>query len=326
MTEQGSTHQNEYVHTQEQTQQMHDQNHPLITRRNLLTIVTLSAAGTVVDMEHADSGKRKGKKRGNNHKRHNNRNNRNEPHLLTPTVIPEPTPIEPTPEVFESVIFDHGDRTKPNIYLTIDDGWNQIQTERMIEIANDFDIVLTLFPVGEAVRENPTLWRYAHRKGHEIGNHTDTHADMRGLSKEDRRDQLRAQRDSVKMAIDDGSYQQRFYRPPNGNGFYPKNDGKDFDYEGTKRDILVILGEEKLHVALWDIYTYDWDHNQFDQGNDPETLAHMLAEVTDNVQNGSNIVQHTIEPDADIFRDIIQHVQSRGFIPTTMSQGLLQIS
>lgn len=68
-----------------------------------------------------------------------------------------------------------GNRTKPQIALTFDDG-PSTWTPQILDILNEHNAKATFFQVGSFAQRHPEIAREVSRRGHEIGNHTYTHA------------------------------------------------------------------------------------------------------------------------------------------------------
>ncbi len=68
-----------------------------------------------------------------------------------------------------------GDRSRPALALTFDDGPSE-STPRLLEILNKHKVPATFFVCGENVRRCPEIAREVAARGHELGNHTDSHA------------------------------------------------------------------------------------------------------------------------------------------------------
>ncbi len=68
----------------------------------------------------------------------------------------------------------HGDRTKPALALTFDDGPSE-STSALLDILAQHSVRATFFMCGQNVRRLPQIARQVAAAGHEIGNHTDTH-------------------------------------------------------------------------------------------------------------------------------------------------------
>jgi peptidoglycan-N-acetylglucosamine deacetylase len=68
----------------------------------------------------------------------------------------------------------HGDRSRPALALTFDDGPSE-STPALLEILAAHQVRATFFMCGHNVRRLPGIAREVARAGHELGNHTNTH-------------------------------------------------------------------------------------------------------------------------------------------------------
>src|SRR6185369_52482 len=68
----------------------------------------------------------------------------------------------------------HGDRSRPALALTFDDGPSE-STPALLEILAEHNVLATFFMCGKNVRRLPAVARAVAAAGHEIGNHSDSH-------------------------------------------------------------------------------------------------------------------------------------------------------
>jgi peptidoglycan/xylan/chitin deacetylase (PgdA/CDA1 family) len=68
----------------------------------------------------------------------------------------------------------HGDRSRPALALTFDDGPSE-STPKLLEALEKYRVQATFFMCGENVRRCPDVAREVAARGHELGNHTDSH-------------------------------------------------------------------------------------------------------------------------------------------------------
>ena len=68
----------------------------------------------------------------------------------------------------------HGDRSRPALALTFDDGPSE-STPKLLEALDKYRVPATFFMCGENVRRCPDVAREVAARGHELGNHTDSH-------------------------------------------------------------------------------------------------------------------------------------------------------
>ncbi|KMW58684.1 putative polysaccharide deacetylase [Candidatus Rhodobacter oscarellae] len=72
----------------------------------------------------------------------------------------------------------HGPQDRPRVALTFDDGPSQPHTTEVLAMLAEQDAVATFFLIGEAIAKHPEASRAIAEAGHEIGNHSYTHARM----------------------------------------------------------------------------------------------------------------------------------------------------
>jgi len=68
----------------------------------------------------------------------------------------------------------HGDRTRPAIALTFDDGPSE-STSALLQLLERHQVTATFFMCGQNVERLPKTARAVAAAGHEIGNHSDSH-------------------------------------------------------------------------------------------------------------------------------------------------------
>ena len=100
------------------------------------------------------------------------------------------------------------------IALTFDDGPNPAVTPQLLSLFERFSVRATFFLVGKFARACPALVKEIHLRGHLIGNHTDTHANLIWQSPEGIRGELARCQDAITMAT--GVAPPRWMRPPYG--------------------------------------------------------------------------------------------------------------
>ncbi|MEI8104938.1 MAG: polysaccharide deacetylase family protein [Actinomycetes bacterium] len=96
------------------------------------------------------------------------------------------------------------------IALSFDDGPGE-WTEPILEILRAESVPATFFVIGEAVVLRESVLAATYAEGHEIGNHTLTHARLPPLSRKEIRHELTATADIVEAAI---GQRPTVFRPP----------------------------------------------------------------------------------------------------------------
>lgn len=79
-------------------------------------------------------------------------------------------------------LFQHGNRNRPQIALTIDDGPDPVHTPRMLDILRHHAVKATFFVVGSAAEQYPEIVVRMKKEGHEVGSHSYSHPYFHRLS------------------------------------------------------------------------------------------------------------------------------------------------
>jgi len=75
----------------------------------------------------------------------------------------------------KSQLLEHGNRDRPQIAITVDDGPDPVRTPRMLDIFRDHEVKATFFVVGGAAEQYPEVVRRMRNEGHEVGSHSYSH-------------------------------------------------------------------------------------------------------------------------------------------------------
>lgn len=81
-------------------------------------------------------------------------------------------------------------RRKKYMSLTFDSSWNNTQTYALLDLLDKYNAKATFFLTAFFVRNNPEQVKEISRRGHEIGNHTNTHKSFLKFDPEKERDQM----------------------------------------------------------------------------------------------------------------------------------------
>lgn len=98
--------------------------------------------------------------------------------------------------------------------LTFDDGPNPGVTPRLLELFDRYSVRATFFLIGKFARACPELVREISARGHVIGNHSDTHANLLFQSPVGIRGELARCQDAIADAVH--GEPPRWMRPPYG--------------------------------------------------------------------------------------------------------------
>ena len=82
-------------------------------------------------------------------------------------------------------------RRKNYMSLTFDSSWNNTQTYALLDLLDRYNAKATFFLTAFFVRDNPEQVKEISRRGHEIGNHTNTHKSFLKFNPETERDAMK---------------------------------------------------------------------------------------------------------------------------------------
>lgn len=179
--------------------------------------------------------------------------------------------------------------------LTFDDGPHRTVTPRILEILQAEKIRATYFPVAKVALQNPQIIRDFVAAGHEIGNHSLTHSDLRAMAPAAQRHEIaEANRILREMGAD-----PVLFRPPYGR------------YNG---DLMAGARAEKMNTVLWNVDTRDW------KVRDPDKIVQHVKTAAG---TGSVLLLHsTYASTATALPRVIADMRSKGCEFVTLSEWI----
>ncbi len=185
------------------------------------------------------------------------------------------------------------------IALTFDDGPHPAYTREILSILAEYDIRATFFIIGVNAETWPGLVEETVAAGHEIGNHTYRHANLRRESYDTIRGEI--------LGMENVLWQQtevrpHLFRPPGGlYGDEVCRAAADLDYT----------------VILWTVDTRDWAHTPVEE---------IVENVLTSTESGDIILFHDYvaapSPTPAALRQIIPALLERGYTFVTVSELL----
>jgi peptidoglycan-N-acetylglucosamine deacetylase len=223
-------------------------------------------------------------------------------------VVPEPstprraggqtTSCEQGPSwVTPAAVVYHGPRDEKIVALTFDDGWGGRTLRKILRVLRDKHVNATFFPVGQAVRLDPTSWRRIAAAGFPIANHTFDHRTLEGLCYSEQRLELTRAQHAYANVLNGTSLP--VMRPPGGL------------FDDATLTAASSAGEPT--VVLWDVDSSDWTGIGF---------RRIRANALDGTK-GSIVVLHTSSTSTvRALPGIIRGYRKRGFEFVTIGQLL----
>lgn len=213
-----------------------------------------------------------------------------------PPTSPCGTPVGVQPVSSEEI--DIGNTGRPRIALTFDAGGPSEPTARILDILAQHHVHATFFITGDWANLNPDLVRRIFNEGHEIGNHTMHHPDLRTLPDQGVCAELN-QADQVLSSLT-GTTTRPYFRPPYG--------GRD----DRVRGLAAHLG---YRTVYWTIDTLDWQTNAT-----PESITKI---VMDHITNGAIILMHAgSQIESETLDGLMTKLEQMGYQMVTVTQVL----
>lgn len=215
--------------------------------------------------------------------------------LVQPTV--SPSPVKKEIQLVKQRI-SKGKTIQPKVALTYDmESYNR-ETEKLLQLFRLWNIQVTFFIQGGFIESSSREVKSIVSEGHEIGNHSWSHADLLTLSDDQIRWQVTKNEEALMQHT--GVSPKPLFRCPYGS------------CNQHVRDILFDLGYMEI---FWTNDTNDWQ--------DDSKPKEMIQHVVDNLEPGMivlmhNIGQYTVETTATL----ITEIQNKGYIITTVSDVL----
>lgn len=187
-----------------------------------------------------------------------------------------------------------GNRMRPAVALTLDDGPHPDFTPRILRVLKQEHVPATFFVVGEMAEAFPDLVRREVAEGHEIGNHTYHHVRLPWINPRYILPEIRAANAAIQSITGSPT---RWFRPPGG------------DYD---RDVIDAVRQTNMVLVLWTDDPGDW------ASPGATTIERRTLE---SIENGAVILMHDgIAQTLAILPDLIRKVRARGFEFQSLTQ------
>ncbi len=218
-----------------------------------------------------------------------------------PLIIPQINPASSTLES-QPVIVQRG-ANRPAVALTLDAGADSAPTGAMLDILAERNIKITFFLTGDWIERNPELTKRIVAEGHEVGNHSTSHPDFRGL--DDNGMLLELQTMSDRLYALTGMRPAPYFRPPYGA------------YD--ERVLRVVIANGYLPIF--------WTLDSLDSVGDPKSADFLIDRVTNTLapdkRNGAILLAHCGNATtAEALPQILDSFAAQGLVVTTLSQAL----
>jgi len=188
-------------------------------------------------------------------------------------------------------------RDQKLVSISFDAAWGNEDTQQLIDILQKYKVPATFFVVGEWVDKYPDSVKALHEAGHEIMNHSNTHAHYPQLSAQEVTADLTACNDKIEAVT---GVRPTLVRLPYG------------DYDDQSINAVRSLGMEPIQ---WDVDSLDWKDL---------TAAQITQRVTSKVGSGSIVLFHNAAKHTpEALPGIIETLLKEGYTFIPISQIIL---
>ena len=162
-------------------------------------------------------------------------------------------------------VYYRASTTEKKIAFTFDDGPHPIYTNQILSVLKEEAIPATFFTIGCNVEKYPSVVKHILNEGHEIGNHTYSHPQVKKVTNDllereiERTDDLLTRLGAPKPVL---------FRPP--QGICPI-------------DFLKVLKDTEKIAILWNVDTRDWAHTPSEE---------IVESVLSSISGGDIILFH----------------------------------
>lgn len=181
--------------------------------------------------------------------------------------------------------------------LTFDDGPHPKYTEQILAILKEYDCKATFFVIGENVRAHPELLKAEFEAGHEIGNHTDTHAMLNTVTLAKACLEVNRCANAIEEVI---GVRPRVFRPPGGA------------YSDQKIRAITEMG---YRCVLWSQDSRDWTC---------PSVETTIQNAKKDLSGGAILLFHDFNgacsPTPDALRTLIPELKAQGYEFVTVSE------
>ena len=189
------------------------------------------------------------------------------------------------------------DRDQKMVSISFDAAWGNEDTQQLIDILGRYNVKATFFVVGDWVEKYPESVLALHEAGHEVMNHSNTHAHYNSLTAEEIIADVNACNDKIEAVT---GVRPTLIRCPYG------------EYDDHVISAIRSMGMEPIQ---WDVDSLDWKEI---------SAAEITQRVTEKVQNGSIVLFHNAAlhtPEA--LPGILEYMIGQGYTVVPISEILL---
>lgn len=185
-----------------------------------------------------------------------------------------------------------GDDSEKVIYLTFDCGYENGNTEPILDALKKHNVQATFFVVGHFLETAPDMAKRMVADGHTVGNHTYHHLDMPTISD---RETFQKEMDDVANLFREitGEELSMYYRPPQGK---------------CNEQNLKMAQELGYNTIFWSLAYVDWDTDA------QPSHAEAFEKLTGRIHPGAIVLLHnTSQTNGEILDELLTKWEEMGY-------------
>lgn len=184
-----------------------------------------------------------------------------------------------------------GPADQKKVWLTFDLGYDNGNTEKILDVLKDKDVEGAFFICGNVIETCPALVKRMAEEGHAVCNHTEHHKDLSMLTEQEISGELTALEEKYSALT--GKQMEKMMRPPEGK------------YSESTLEKLEKLG---YIPVFWSFAYKDWI-----DGEQPSPDA-ALEKIAENAHPGMVALLHsTSATNAQILPEVIDRLREQGY-------------
>jgi len=188
-----------------------------------------------------------------------------------------------------------GNPEKMMVSFIINVAWGNEYLSPILATLKKNNVHATFFLEGRWVKNHPELAEMITAAGHEVGNHSYTHPNMKRLSAGMVRQEIQKTNEVIKATT---GKMPTWLAPPSGS---------------FRDEVVKIAAEEKLGTIMWSVDTIDW------QKPTPDVLVNR---VMGKIHNGAIILMHPTESTAKALDQLIKQIKNKNLELDTVTELL----
>jgi len=185
-----------------------------------------------------------------------------------------------------------GHPEKPMVAFIINVAWGNEYIPQMLDTLKKHRVKATFFLEGRWVKNHPDMAKMIVDAGHEVGNHSYSHPDLRTMSKE----AIRAELEKTSSVIEATTgIKCKWFAPPSGS---------------YREDVVKVAHELGMKTIMWSVDTIDW------QKPSPSVI---VERVMSKIHPGAMVLMHPTESTSKALDTLIRSIKQRDYAISNVS-------